>query len=171
MPASNDRPGPVVPTPAGCPQNRTADGAPVPAFGRFPAVTDSDVVPPREHQPVHDNTDAVAGRLVRVLMRQTGLSLAETAARAGLPVSLVAAWADGIEQPTLGALIRLVEASDHELRLTIAPRDRHDEALLTRTTAEERDALAAEERERVERLQAERLARLIAPDLYDELQP
>jgi transcriptional regulator with XRE-family HTH domain len=83
---------------------------------------------------VPDTTDQVAGRLIRVLIRQTGLSLAETAQRAGLPVSLVAAWETGARQPSLGALIRLIEACGSELRLNVVPRDRHDEVLLARTT-------------------------------------
>jgi transcriptional regulator with XRE-family HTH domain len=119
---------------------------------------------------VSDTTDQVAGRLIRVLMRQTGLSLAETAERARLPVPLVADWETGAQQPSLGALIRLIEACDRELRLTIAPRDTHDDALLGRTTAEERESLAAEEHDRIERLQAECIASRVFPEL-DEPHP
>ncbi|MFW3171360.1 hypothetical protein [Geodermatophilus sp. CPCC 206100] len=61
--------------------------------------------------------------------------------------------------------IRTVEACGYRLRLD--ERDRHDEALLARTTATEREALATEERERIERLQAEAVADRALGDLVD----
>lgn len=55
-----------------------------------------------------DDTDAVAAGLLRGLMRATNLSLAEVARLAGLPLLVVAEWSTGRNQPSLGALIRVV---------------------------------------------------------------
>lgn len=73
-----------------------------------------------------EDTAGAAADVLRDLMRSTGLSLAEVARLAGLPLLVMAEWTAGRRQPTLGELIRVVKACGLELRLQLATRDRRD---------------------------------------------
>jgi transcriptional regulator with XRE-family HTH domain len=116
-----------------------------------------------------DDTDQVAGGVLRDLRRCTGLTQRQVSDLAEVPPSVLRAYEAGTRQPSLGELIRIVEAAGLELRLHLDTRDRHDELLAKRTDPDLMRALAAEERERVARLNVERLARSVAPDLFEEV--
>ncbi len=115
-----------------------------------------------------DNTDQVAGGLLRDLRRLTGLTGQQVSDLAGVPQPRIDAYEAGVEQPTLGELIRIVEAAGLELRLHLDARDRHDELLPVRADPATIQALAAEDRDRVTRLKAEQVARRVSPDLFEE---
>jgi transcriptional regulator with XRE-family HTH domain len=118
--------------------------------------------------PGTDDTDQVAGGLLRDLRRRTGLTQRQVSDLAGVPLSVLSAYEAGTRQPSLGELIRVVEAAGLELRLHVDTCDRHDELLAKRTDPDLMRALAAEERERVARLNVERRTRSVAPDISGE---
>ncbi len=94
---------------------------------------------------VRDTTDLVAARLLRQLRSDLHLTQAQVADMAGLPRSVVGEYETGRRQPSLGALIRVVEACGKELRLRLDDRDRHDELLAEVVPEKTRIAFAAEQ--------------------------
>ncbi len=108
---------------------------------------------------VRDTTDLVAARLLRQLRSDLHLTQAQVADMTGLPRSVVGEYETGRRQPSLGALIRVVEACGKELRLRLDDRDRHDELLAAYLPQETRQAFAAE--------QAAHLDEAVTGDLVD----
>lgn len=92
------------------------------------------------------------------MLRQIGLTPAEVAELADIPLPVMSAYIFGEQQPTLGALIRIVEACGLELRLHLDTKDRHDLVLPRRIDPDVMRRFAAEERERVAQLRAETAA-------------
>lgn len=107
---------------------------------------------------VRDTTDLVAARLLRQLRNDLRLTQAQVAERAHLPRSVVGEYETGRRQPSLGALIRIVEACGKELRLRLDDRDRHDELLAEVVPEELRAAFAAEQEALRSDARAERVA-------------
>ena len=62
-----------------------------------------------------------AGRLLRDARRRAGLSQRQLASRAGVAQSVISAYESRRRQPSLPTLGRLIEASGHELDLTLTP--------------------------------------------------
>ncbi len=96
----------------------------------------------------------VAGGLLRLTRRQTGLSQRQLAALAGVPQSMIAAYEMGRREPTMPTLLKLINAGGLDLRLELVPLDDHDRVL-----AEIREAWPADKRERWERYVESMLAR------------
>jgi transcriptional regulator with XRE-family HTH domain len=71
-----------------------------------------------------------AGAILSDARRQAGLSQRELARRAGTSQAAIARIETGRQDPSLGTLERLLAACGLELRVTLAPRDRHDEGLM-----------------------------------------
>jgi uncharacterized protein len=59
--------------------------------------------------------------VVREARRAAGLTQAELARRAGVTQSVVSAYESGRREPALSTLVRLVEATGAQLRLTVEP--------------------------------------------------
>ena len=72
----------------------------------------------------------IAWALLQEARRQSGLTQAELARRAGVPQSTVAKIERGRRDPSLSTLERLVHAAGLELRVHLAPRDDHDLQLI-----------------------------------------
>ena len=72
----------------------------------------------------------IAWALLQEARRQSGLTQAELARRAGVPQSTVAKIERGRRDPSLSTLERLVRAAGLELRVQLAPRDDHDLQLI-----------------------------------------
>lgn len=64
---------------------------------------------------------STTGDLLRAARERAGLTQRELAERAGVAQSVVSAYESGRRQPALPTLARLVEASGHDLQLTLAP--------------------------------------------------
>lgn len=123
----------------------------------------------RDDPVVRDDRDAVAGGLLRSLLRHYGLSAEALAEAAGVPVDVVAACVGGERDVPVGVLIRLVEACEPGLHVAFALRvDRSDALVDARTTPEERAALAASERARLEGQVVDRVARRAFPEGFEE---
>jgi transcriptional regulator with XRE-family HTH domain len=110
----------------------------------------------------------VAAGLLRDLTRQTGLNLSELSEAADVPESTLRDYTTGRCHPSLGTLIRIVEAAGLELRLHLDTRDRHDELLHLRADPAMIESLAGEERARIAQLKAEATAHRSAPDASAE---
>ena len=72
----------------------------------------------------------IAWALLQEARRQSGLTQAELARRAGVPQSTVAKIERGRRDPSLSTLERLVNAAGLELRVQLTPRDDHDLQLI-----------------------------------------
>ena len=72
----------------------------------------------------------IAWALLQEARRQSGLTQADLARRAGVPQSTVAKIERGRRDPSLSTLERLVRAAGLELRVQLAPRDDHDVQLI-----------------------------------------
>jgi uncharacterized protein len=64
-----------------------------------------------------DYTDQVARGILRDLRRRTGLTQRQVSDLAEVPPAVLSAYEAGTRQPSLGQLIRIVEAAGLELRL------------------------------------------------------
>jgi predicted nucleotidyltransferase/DNA-binding XRE family transcriptional regulator len=64
-------------------------------------------------------SETTAGRLLREARRRAGLSQTELVARAGVTQSAISAYETGRRQPAVPALRTLIEATRHELILTL----------------------------------------------------
>lgn len=62
-----------------------------------------------------------AGDVLREARRRARLSQTDVARRAGIAQSVISAYESGRREPAVQTLARLVEATGHELELTIAP--------------------------------------------------
>jgi transcriptional regulator with XRE-family HTH domain len=62
-----------------------------------------------------DASSRVAGELIGRVRRQSGLSQAELARRAGMPRSVLSAYEHGHRQPAVAALARIAAAAEMEL--------------------------------------------------------
>jgi transcriptional regulator with XRE-family HTH domain len=58
-----------------------------------------------------------AGQLIAEIRRESGLNQAELARRAGLPASVLSAYARGRRQPGVDALARIAAAADLAIRI------------------------------------------------------
>jgi predicted nucleotidyltransferase/DNA-binding XRE family transcriptional regulator len=65
--------------------------------------------------------ESTAGRLLREARRRAGLSQVELAARAGVTQSVISAYESGHRQPAVPTLAALIEATGHELLLSLGP--------------------------------------------------
>lgn len=83
----------------------------------------------------------VAGSLIWQARTAAGLSQAELAAAAGTSQTAISEYENSRRQPTLPALLKLIEAAGQELRLRLTDKDDHDEVL-----AEIEDHLSPAER-------------------------
>ena len=88
----------------------------------------------------------MAGSLLRLSRRQTGLSQRELAHLAGVPQSMIAAYETGRREPTMPTLLKLLNAAGLDLRLELVPLDDHDRIL-----AEIREQWPEAKRQRWER--------------------
>lgn len=98
----------------------------------------------------------VAGDLLRLARVKAGLTQAELGRRAGIGQPLISAYEGGHRQPTLPALMRLLEAAGLELRMRLEPFDPQHQAAdewAAGRPVEERDRWAREQRELVARQQ------------------
>jgi transcriptional regulator with XRE-family HTH domain len=68
-----------------------------------------------------DANSRVAGELIRRVRRESGLSQAELARRAGMPRSVLSAYEHGHRQPAVAALARIAAAADMEIDVGPAP--------------------------------------------------
>lgn len=114
-------------------------------------------------------TDLVAAGLIRGLRRTLGLTQTQMADLAGVRQSVISAYETGARQPSLGALVRLVEAAGHELRLNVVPRDRHDELLAASTPPEELEAFRRQQTAYATRRQAEVIVDDVFADVLGDL--
>jgi transcriptional regulator with XRE-family HTH domain len=64
-----------------------------------------------------DDSDAVAGELIREIRRESGLTQAELARRTGMARSVLSAYEHGRRQPSVAALARIAAAAGAELQL------------------------------------------------------
>lgn len=88
----------------------------------------------------------LAGNLLRLARRRSGISQRQLAEAAGVPQSTVARIETYRQQPTLPLLARLFAAADLELRTRLEEYDDHDDVLDARrakTTAAERAQVRA----------------------------
>ena len=95
-----------------------------------------------------DRRTRVAGDLLRLARAKTGLTQAELARRAGVAQALISSYENGHRQPTLPALIRLLEAAGFELRMRLEEPDVQSRAAETwqaSRPAAERDRWAKEQ--------------------------
>jgi uncharacterized protein len=67
--------------------------------------------------------------LLQLARLKADMSQRELAERAGVPVTMISAYERDLRQPTLATLLRLLRAAGFDLRLHLAPHDRHDEIL------------------------------------------
>ena len=70
-----------------------------------------------------DHKTRVAGDLLRLARVKAGLTQAELASRAGVAQTLISSYENGHRQPTMPALIRLLEAAGFELRMRLEAPD------------------------------------------------
>jgi predicted nucleotidyltransferase/DNA-binding XRE family transcriptional regulator len=61
----------------------------------------------------------IAGALLRQARKQAGLSQVELAARAGVTQSVISAYESGHRQPSILALVALVDAAGYDLAMTL----------------------------------------------------
>lgn len=66
-----------------------------------------------------DDRDRVAGDLPRLARVKAGLTQAALGERAGVAQTLISAYENGRRQPSLPALMRLLEAAGFELRMRL----------------------------------------------------
>jgi transcriptional regulator with XRE-family HTH domain len=78
------------------------------------------------------DSQELAGNLLRLARVKTGLTQRQLAEAAGVPQSTVARIETHRQQPTLPLLARLLAAADLELRTTLDRYDSHDDVLDTR---------------------------------------
>jgi uncharacterized protein len=64
-------------------------------------------------------SESTAGRLLREARRRAGLSQTDLAARAGVTQSVISAYESGHRQPAIPTLTALIEATGHELVLSL----------------------------------------------------
>jgi len=93
---------------AACAARRVADG-----IDRSPASTIRYID--------HMRPESDAGRLLREARRRAGLSQVDLAARAGVTQSVISAYESGHRQPAVPTLAALIEATGHELVLSLGP--------------------------------------------------
>jgi transcriptional regulator with XRE-family HTH domain len=68
-----------------------------------------------------DASGRVAGELVGKIRRESGLSQAELARRAGMPRSVLSAYEHGHRQPAVAALARIAAAAGLEIGVGLPP--------------------------------------------------
>lgn len=66
-----------------------------------------------------DSSRLMAGALLRQARKSAGLSQVDLARRAGITQSMISAYESGNRQPSLPTLAALIEASGHELGLSV----------------------------------------------------
>jgi predicted nucleotidyltransferase/DNA-binding XRE family transcriptional regulator len=66
-------------------------------------------------------SEPTAGKLLREARRRAGLSQIDLAARAGVTQSVISAYESGHRQPAIPTLTALIEATGHELVLSLRP--------------------------------------------------
>lgn len=113
----------------------------------------------------------VAAGVLRGLRRRLRLTQDELARMTGLPQSVISAYETGAREPSVGALVRLIEATGHELRLNVVPADRHDEILAATTPPDTLRAFRAEQAAYASGRRADILANDVFADVLAALDP
>jgi transcriptional regulator with XRE-family HTH domain len=70
-----------------------------------------------------------AAALIQLARLRAGLSQRELAERAAVPTTMISAYERDRRQPTLGTLMKLLQAAGFELRMRLEPYDPHDDIL------------------------------------------
>jgi transcriptional regulator with XRE-family HTH domain len=70
-----------------------------------------------------------AAGLLKLARLKSGLSQGQLAVLAGVPATMISAYERDKRQPTVPTILRLLSAAGFELRMQLAPHDRHDEVL------------------------------------------
>jgi transcriptional regulator with XRE-family HTH domain len=74
-------------------------------------------------------TPSAAAGLLQLARLKSGLSQGKLAERAGVPTTMISAYERDQRQPTLPTLLRLLRAAGFDLRMHLAPLDKHDSVL------------------------------------------
>ncbi|MDQ6616078.1 MAG: helix-turn-helix domain-containing protein [Actinomycetota bacterium] len=77
--------------------------------------------------PVEPTT--VAGELLRLTRRQSGLTQRQLATLAGVPQPMIAAYETGRREPSMPTLLKLINAAGLDLRLQLVALADHDQVL------------------------------------------
>jgi transcriptional regulator with XRE-family HTH domain len=85
--------------------------------------------------------------LLQLARLKSGLSQAQLAERAGVPVTMISAYERDRRQPTLPTLLRLLGAAGFDLSMRLVPHDRHDEVLARQESKRSRRERARLDRE------------------------
>lgn len=99
-------------------------------------------------------SESFSRHLIRIARRQAGLTQTELAQRASTSQAAISAYESGRRSPSVETLARILGAAGFELRMRLAPPDRHDasrhaaEALLPQEAV---DTFSASETMRVRR--------------------
>jgi transcriptional regulator with XRE-family HTH domain len=98
------------------------------------------------------SSPSVAGSLILAARLKSGLTQRDLADRLNVSQPTVAAYESGRRQPTVPTLMRWLAAAGFDLRMTLVPRDDHDDVL------ESLERLRSpEDQERWQRYQRERV--------------
>lgn len=100
--------------------------------------------------------------LIRMARRDAGLTQAALAARAHTSQAAISAYESGRRSPSVDTLVRIIDAAGAELRMRLAPIDRHDTARQQGEALLRPDALqrfTSDEQTRVDRRRRSRPAR------------
>lgn len=87
--------------------------------------------PDDEPAPGAATREAFSRHLLRIARRRAGITRGELADRAGIAESALADYETGEDSPTVDVLCRLLAATEHELRIRLAPPDSHAATLET----------------------------------------
>jgi len=74
-------------------------------------------------------TPQPAAALLQLARLRASLSQSQLAERAGVSPTMISAYERGRREPSLPTLTRLVRAAGFDLRIHLAPPDKHDEVL------------------------------------------
>ncbi len=99
--------------------------------------------------------------LIRMARRDAGLTQAELAARAHTSQAAISAYESGRRSPSVDTLARIIDAAGADLRMRLAPVDRHDEARRNGEALlrpDELDQFTSDEQSRVDRRKRSRSA-------------
>jgi hypothetical protein len=77
----------------------------------------------------YDPAPTVAAGLIRAARDRAALTQGDLAQLAGITQQTISAYETGRREPTLPTLLRLLAAAGFDLRMRLAPADRHDQSL------------------------------------------
>jgi transcriptional regulator with XRE-family HTH domain len=87
------------------------------------------------------------GLLVKEARQRAGLTQAALAQRLGTSQPVIARWETGAAEPGFRTVVEAIRACDLDLRVSLVPRDEHDDSLV-------RERLALSPSQRIERNRA-----------------